>query len=64
MKTFEMNLMEDKTIIIKGETYEDLLGEIDRALDVIKSNVIYYLGSSDDSVIEELKEEEINFEVE
>lgn len=26
MKTFEMNLMEDKTIIIKGETYEDLLG--------------------------------------
>lgn len=64
MKTFEMNLMEDKTIIIKGETYEDLLGEIDRALDVIKSNVVYYLSSSDDSVIEELKEEEINFEVE
>lgn len=56
MKTFEMNLMEDKTIIIKGETYEDLLGEIDR--------VVYYLGSSDDSIIEELKEEEINFEVE
>lgn len=64
MKTFTMWLLDGKVITLKGETYEDLICEIDNALDIFKENVAYYLGADDDSIIEEMKEQEINFEEE
>ena len=64
MKTFTIWLLNGKAITLKGETYEDLLMEIDNAFDIIKDSVAYYLGYSDESIIEEMKEQEINFEEE
>ena len=64
MKTFTIWLLNGKAITLKGETYEDLLMEIDNAFDRIKDSVAYYLGYSDESIIEEMKEQEINFEEE
>lgn len=64
MKTFTMWLLDGKAITLKGETYEDLMCEIDNTLDIFKENVAYYLGADDDSIIEEMKEQEINFEEE
>ncbi len=64
MKTFTMWLLDGKEITLKGETYEDLMCEIDNTLDIFKENVAYYLGTDDDSIIEEMKEQEINFEEE
>ena len=62
MKTFKMWLLDGKEITLKGETYEDLICEIDNTLDIFKENVAYYLGADDDSIVEEMKEKEINFE--
>lgn len=64
MKKFSMWLLDGTVITLKGETYEDLLMEIDNTYDIFKSNVGYYLGYDDESIIEEMKEQEINFEVE
>lgn len=64
MKTFKMWLLDGKEITLKGETYEDLICEIDNTLDIFKENVAYYLGADDDSIVEEMKEKEINFEEE
>lgn len=64
MKTFIMWLLDGKAITLKGETYEDLMCEIDNTLDIFKGNVAYYLGADDDSIIKEMKEQEINFEEE
>lgn len=64
MKTFTMWLLDGKVITLKGETYEDLMCEIDNTLDIFKENVAYYLGVDDNSIIEEMKEQEINFEEE
>lgn len=64
MKTFTIWLLNGKAITLKGETYEDLLMEIDNAFDIIKDSVAYYLGYSDESIVEEMKEQEINFEEE
>ena len=61
MKTFTMWLLDGKEITLKGETYEDLMCEIDNTLDIFKENVAYYLGVDDNSIIEEMKEQEINF---
>lgn len=63
MKTFTIWLLNGKAITLKGETYEDLLMEIDNAFDIIKDSVAYYLGYSDESIVEEMKEQEINFEI-
>ena len=64
MKTFTMWLLDGKEITLKGKTYEDLMCEIDNTLDIFKENVAYYLGADDDSIVEEMKEQEINFEEE
>lgn len=64
MKKFSMRLLDGTVITLKGETYEDLLMEIDNTYDVFKDNVSYYLGYDDENIIEEMKEQEINFEVE
>ena len=64
MKTFTMWLLDGKEITLKGETYEDLMCEIDNTLDIFKENVAYYLGVDDDSIVKEMKEQEINFEEE
>lgn len=64
MKTFTIWLLNGKAITLKGETYEDLLMEIDNTFDIIKDSVAYYLGYSDESIVEEMKEQEINFEEE
>lgn len=64
MRTFTIWLLNGKAITLKGKTYEDLLMEIDNAFDIIKDSVAYYLGYSDESIIEEMKEQEINFEEE
>ena len=63
MKTFTMWLLDGKEITLKGKTYEDLMCEIDNTLDIFKENVAYYLGADDDSIVAEMKEQEINFEV-
>lgn len=64
MKTFTLWLLDGKSITLKGNTYEDLMCEIDNFFDTFKENVAYYLGSSDESIIEELKDNEVNFEEE
>ena len=64
MKIFTMWLLDGKEITLKGETYEDLICEIDNTLDIFKENVAYYLRADDDSIIKEMKEQEINFEEE
>lgn len=64
MKTFTMWLLNGKVITLKGKTYEDLMCEIDNTLDIFKENVAYYLGVDDNSIIEEMKEQEINFKEE
>ena len=48
----------------KRKTYEDLMCEIDNTLDIFKENVAYYLGADDNSIVAEMKEQEINFEEE
>lgn len=57
-------LLDGSVINIKGKTFDDFLMELDNFFDIFKENVCYYLGSSDESIIEELKENEVNFEVE
>lgn len=64
MKTFTIWLLDGKEITLKGETYEDLLMEIDNTFDIFKESVSYYLGYDDNSIVEEMKEQEINFEEE
>ena len=64
MKTFTMWLLDGKEITLKGKTYEDLMREIDNTLDIFKENVAYYLGADDNSIVAEMKEQEINFEEE
>lgn len=63
MKTFSLYLLDDTEITIKGKNYEELLSELDEVLDIFKSNVSYYFGASDDTIIEEIKEQELNVEV-
>ena len=64
MKTFTIWLLDGKSVTLQGKTYEDLLMEIDNTFDIFKENVSYYLGYDDNSIIEEMKEQEINFEEE
>lgn len=64
MKKFTIWLLDGKEITLKGETYEDLICEIDNVFDILKENVAYYLGISDESIVEEMKEQEINFKEE
>lgn len=64
MKKFTMWLLDGKAITLQADTYEDLLMEIDNTFDIFKENVSYYLGYDDNSIIEEMKEQEINFKEE
>ena len=62
MKNFHLWLLDGTEIVLKGETFDDLLGEIDNFFDIFKENVTYYLGYGDKSIIKQAKEEEINIE--
>lgn len=62
MKECHLWLLDETEIVLKGETFDDLLGEIDNFFDIFKENVTYYLGYDDKSIIEQAKEEEINIE--
>ena len=62
MKECHLWLLDGTVIVLKGETFDDLLGEIDNFFDIFKENVTYYLGYDDKSIIEQAKEEEINIE--
>lgn len=61
MKEFTIYLLDGKVIALKGKDYEDLLCEIDSFFDIFKESVGYYLGYDDESIIEEMKEQEVNF---
>ena len=63
MKYFSIFLPEGSVVNLKSETYDGLLCEIDNFFDIFKENVSYYAGYDDESIIEELTEQEINFEV-
>ena len=63
MKYFRIFLPEGSVVTLKSETYDGLLCEIDNFFDIFKENVSYYTGYDDESIIEELTEQEINFEV-
>lgn len=62
MKEFRLWLPNGTEVVLKGETYDDLLCEIDNFFDIFKENVDYYRGYDDDSVIEQAQDEEINVE--
>lgn len=62
MKECHLWLLDGTEIVLKGETFDDLLGEIDNFFDIFKESVTYYLGYDDKSIIEQAKEEEINIE--
>lgn len=62
MKECHLWLLDGTEIVLKGETFNDLLCEIDNFFDIFKENVTYYLGYDDKSIIEQAKEEEINIE--
>lgn len=62
MKEYHLWLLDGTEIVLKGETFDDLLGEIDNFFDIFKESVTYYLGYDDKSVIEQAKEKEINIE--
>lgn len=64
MKDFTIWLIDGTPINLKGESYDDLLCEITNFFDIFKESVGYYAGYSDESVIEEMQENEINFEKE
>lgn len=63
MKKFTFWLPEGKQVTVQADDYELLLSEIDRFFDIFKEETAYYLGSSDESVIERAQDEDINFEV-
>ena len=63
MKTFSLYLLDGTEITIKGKNYEELLFELDEVFNILKNNVGYYFGASDNTIIEELKEQELNVEV-
>lgn len=62
MKECHLWLLDGTEIVLKGKTFDDLLGEIDNFFDIFKESVTYYLGYDDNSIIEQAKEEEINIE--
>jgi len=62
MKECHLWLLDGTEIVLKEETFDDLLGEIDNFFDIFKESVTYYLGYDDKSIIEQAKEEEINIE--
>lgn len=63
MKKFYLWLPDGKCIMVKGQNYDDLLSNIDIVVDKIKESTTYYLGCNDDTIIEELLEEEVNIDV-
>lgn len=62
MKEFNLWLHDGKEIIIKGDTYDELLQNIDMFFDIIKDSTAYYLGYDDDEIVALAEEQEINFE--
>lgn len=63
MKKCSLWLLNGTEVILKANSYEELLCEIDNFFDIFKENVAYYLGYDDKSVIEQAKDEEINIEL-
>ena len=67
MKECHLWLLDGTEIVLKGETFDDLLREINNFFNIFKENVSYYLGYDelgydDKNVIEQAKEEGINIE--
>ena len=54
-----MYLPEGAEIELVANDYQELLQYIDIAIDKIKENTSYYLGYNDQTIIDELVEEEI-----
>lgn len=63
MKEFMLWLIDGTPIVLKGESYDDLLMEITNFFDIFKEDVCYYMGYSDESVIEKAQENNINIEI-
>lgn len=63
MKEYYLTLPDGKMINVKGKTYDDLLCNIDLVIDKINESCTYYLGYSDDTIIEELQDDEVDIEV-
>lgn len=61
MKEYTIYLPDGKVVVLMGKTYNDLLCEIDNFFDIFKDNVSYYLGCADESIIEEMRDQKINF---
>lgn len=57
--SYIMYLPEGAEIELVANDYQELLQYIDIVIDKIKENTSYYLGCSDQTIIKELKEEEI-----
>lgn len=57
--SYIMYLPEGAEIELVANDYQELLQYIDIVIDKIKENTSYYLGCSDQTIIDELKEEEI-----
>lgn len=57
--SYIMYLPEGAEIELVANDYQELLQYIDIVIDKIKENTAYYLGCSDETIIKELKEEEI-----
>lgn len=64
MKKCTLWLLDGTPVTLKAKTYQELLCEIDNFFDIFKESVSYYLGYSDETIIEEMEENEINFEKE
>lgn len=62
MKECHLWLLDGTEIVLKGKTFDDLLGEIDNFFDIFKESCCYYLGYDDNSVIKQAQDEEINIE--
>lgn len=63
MKTFSLWLHDGTCITVKGKTYDELLSNIDIVIDKMKDATTYYLGYSDETIIQELQDEEVDIEV-
>ncbi len=62
--SFTFWLHDGTQLTVKGDNYAELLGNIDIVFDKVKENTSYYLGCDDETIIEELKEEIDDIEIE
>ncbi|MCI9585691.1 MAG: hypothetical protein HFH45_03560 [Bacilli bacterium] len=58
-KQYTLFLHEGEEVTLEGESWEEIIEKIDKVLDIIKENTCYYAGYNDESIISELKEEDL-----